>query len=60
MSSKAIVEIWENTSVIFIKYHIPIVDQPLDELVESDLMPDLRIELNHLIGSSTITCIEGG
>jgi hypothetical protein len=60
MSSKAIVDVWEETTGIFNKYQIPIVKQSLDTVVEEKLLTSLLKELNSVIGSSTATCIEGG
>ena len=60
MSPKAIVDVWENTAVVFTKYNIPIVYQSLEKLVNNDLLIFLLQELNSIVGSSTATCIEGG
>lgn len=60
MSPKAIVDVWENTAVVFTKYNIPIVNQSLEKLVNNDLLIFLLQELNSIVGSSIATCIEGG
>lgn len=61
MSPKAIVQVWENTIDIFNKYHFsPSSNQTLDILVAKDILPTLLFELNHSVGSSGETCIEGG
>ena len=60
MIPKAIVEVWESTVCIFKKYKIPFVEKPLLELVEVDFLSVLLEELNHMVGSSHTTCIEGG
>lgn len=60
MSPRAIVDVWENTAVVFTKYNIPLVNQSLEKLVNNDLLILLLQELNSIVGSSTATCIEGG
>lgn len=60
MSPKAIVEVWENTAPIFVKYNVPLTDKTLEIIVESDILLNLLVELNAVVGSSTATCIEGG
>lgn len=60
MSPEAIVDVWGNTADIFKKYKVPLTKQSLEILVENELLPILLQELNSIIGSSTVTCIEGG
>ncbi|PTL39062.1 hypothetical protein [Alkalicoccus saliphilus] len=60
MSPRAIVEVWEETRLIFKRNLIPLSDKPLEILIEPDDLPSLLIELNDLIGSSSVTCIDGG
>jgi len=60
MSSKAIVQIWENTADTFKKYNVPISEITLDALVNTSELPSLLVELNAVVGSSGATCIEGG
>lgn len=60
MSSKSIVDVWGDTSEIFSKYNIPISGQSLEVLVNENLLPKLLTELNDTVGSSSVTCIEGG
>lgn len=60
MSSKAIIEVWENTVDTFKKYNIPISEKTLDALVQESVLPTLLSELNTVVGSSSDTCIEGG
>lgn len=60
MSSKAIVEVWENTVDTFKKYHVPYSEKTLDTLVQESILPALLSELNTVVGSSRATCIEGG
>ncbi|WP_309863645.1 hypothetical protein [Bacillus sp. SLBN-46] len=60
MSSKSIVEVWENTVDTFKKYNVPISEKTLDTLVQDSSLPALLSELNNVVGSSSATCIEGG
>lgn len=60
MSPKAIVEVWENTAPIFMKFNISLIDKTLESMIESEILPNLLIELNNTVGSSSTTCIGGG
>lgn len=60
MSPKAIVEVWKITAPIFTKFNVPLTDKTLESIMNSDTLPNLLIELNAAVGSSTATCIEGG
>lgn len=60
MSPKAIVEVWENTVPIFVKFKVPLTDKTLETIFGTDTLTKLLIELNAVVGSSTATCIEGG
>lgn len=60
MSSKAIVEAWENTAPIFVKFNVPLTYKTLESAIESEILPSLLVELNAAVGSSTETCVEGG
>jgi hypothetical protein len=60
MSPKAIVEVWEMTAPIFVKFNVALTDKTLESLIESEILPNLLIELNAVVGSSTVTCVEGG
>jgi hypothetical protein len=60
MSPKAIVEVWENTAPILMKFNVPLIDKPLESIIKSEILPNLLIELNNAVGSSATTCIEGG
>jgi hypothetical protein len=60
MSPKAIIDVWEATTDIFKKYNIPITYQTLETFLKSQELLLLLKELNSTVGSSTITCIEGG
>jgi hypothetical protein len=60
MSPKAIIDVWEATTDIFKKYNIPLTHQTLETFLKSKELLLLLKELNSTVGSSTITCIEGG
>ncbi|MGG3772948.1 hypothetical protein [Heyndrickxia faecalis] len=60
MSPKAIVDVWEITAPIFVKFNVPLTDKTLESIVDSDIVPTLLTELNAAVGSSSATCIEGG
>ncbi|SEM11468.1 hypothetical protein SAMN05192533_10162 [Mesobacillus persicus] len=60
MSSKAIIEIWGTTIDVFKKFNVPIAGDPLKTLVDDDKLPEILKELNQTIGSSSVTCTEGG
>ncbi|MCK6205727.1 hypothetical protein KZX50_09790 [Bacillus infantis] len=60
MSPKAIVEVWENTAEIFETYNVSLSSITLQELVDGKILPHLLGDLNEKVGSSEITCIEGG
>ncbi|AND42888.1 MAG: hypothetical protein ACQEXE_25240 [Bacillota bacterium] len=60
MSSKAIVEVWEQTTDTFNKYNIPISDETLETLVNESTLSVILKELNAVVGSSSATCIDGG
>jgi hypothetical protein len=60
MSPKAIVEVWEITAPIFVKFNVPLTDRTLECIIDSEVIPNLLFELNAAIGSSTATCVEGG
>ncbi|MDP4169459.1 MAG: hypothetical protein Q8906_02540 [Bacillota bacterium] len=60
MSSNNIITVWESTKVIFDKFNIPNSDNPLENVVTEENLVILLKELNRFIGSSGVTCIEGG
>jgi hypothetical protein len=60
MNAKAIVEIWGSTMDTFIKYNVPISAISLETMVDESVLPALLSELNMVVGSSGVTCIEGG
>ncbi|MCM2535796.1 hypothetical protein NDK43_30350 [Neobacillus pocheonensis] len=60
MTSKAISEVWEETLAVFQKCNVPITEKTLQVLVEDNILQVLVTELNHVVGSSNATCIEGG
>ena len=60
MSPKAIVEAWKVTVTIFKKHNVPLTEQAMETFIESDILNNLLLELNNIVGSSNATCIEGG
>jgi hypothetical protein len=60
MSPNAIIQVWENTVDTFEKYNVPISNKTLEELINVSVLPELLLELNSVVGSSTATCIVGG
>ncbi|RHW43413.1 hypothetical protein D1B31_01770 [Neobacillus notoginsengisoli] len=60
MSPDGIVNVWEGTADIFNKYNLPITKQSLEALVKGEDLHSLLKELNDAVGSSTLTCVEGG
>jgi hypothetical protein len=60
MSSKSIIEIWENTVDVFKKHNITISETPLEKVVEGNILDSLIMELNNIVGSSSATCVDGG
>jgi hypothetical protein len=60
MSPKAIVGVWGVTATIFKKYNISLSNQTLETLLENQKLLLLLQELNTTVGSSTVTCIDGG
>lgn len=60
MSPKSIVEVWEHTLTVFEKHHVPLSEKTLESLIEADDLSILLIELNEIVGSSAVTCVEGG
>lgn len=60
MSPKAIADVWKNTAGVFKKYNIPLAEKTLKTLVEADALTPLLQELNAIVRSSAVTCIEGG
>lgn len=60
MSPQAIVEVWNDTVTIFEKYHVPLSEKRLEAVIAPDTLPVLLKELNNIVGSSSVTCIEGG
>jgi len=60
MSSKSIIEIWENTVDVFKKHNITISEIPLEKVVEGNILDSLIMELNNIVGSSSATCVDGG
>ncbi|HJV31047.1 MAG TPA: hypothetical protein VJ558_02560 [Bacillales bacterium] len=60
MSPKAVVDVWGKTAEVFNKYQIPLTEHTLEVLVDKEQLVMLLQELNDAIGSSSLTCIEGG
>ncbi|MEH7522960.1 hypothetical protein V7149_06685 [Bacillus sp. JJ1503] len=60
MTSKAITEVWVDTVQVFQKYNVLITNKAIKELVTDNSLQVLLTELNNAVGSSTVTCIEGG
>jgi hypothetical protein len=60
MSPKGIVDVWEETAEVFNKYQILLTEKPLEAIVEDEQLVSLLEELNYAVGSSTLTCVEGG
>jgi hypothetical protein len=60
MSPKAITDVWTITNDVFMKYNVPISDKALETIVETDVLKSILNELNSIVGSSPVTCIEGG
>ena len=60
MSPEAIVNVWKETEDVFKKYKVPLTKETLETLVGSECLASLLQELNSIVGSSTVTCIEGG
>jgi hypothetical protein len=60
MSSKAITEVWDSTNEVFRKHGVPISEVALETIFDTNTLNTLLSELNHIVGSSTSTCIEGG
>ncbi|WP_044022250.1 hypothetical protein [Bacillus sp. SG-1] len=60
MSPAAIVDAWEDTEPVFVKYGVPITEEKLESLVGSERLSEILHELNAVVGSSGATCVEGG
>ncbi|WP_019153609.1 hypothetical protein [Robertmurraya massiliosenegalensis] len=61
MSPERIINAWGETAVVFKKYILPMHSkQSLETLVGNELLVSLLQELNSVVGSSSVTCIEGG
>lgn len=60
MSPIAIVDVWENTEPVFVKFNVPLTETTLETTIDTDILHKLLIELNAVVVSSTDTCIEGG
>jgi hypothetical protein len=60
MSPKAIIEVWEEALEVFQRYNVPIMEEPLQVLVDNHFLQLIVTELNRVVGSSSATCVEGG
>ncbi|ASS77055.1 hypothetical protein CIG75_00700 [Tumebacillus algifaecis] len=61
MPVSEVVSAWTETKSVFIRYGVPIdAGSTLSEVVPEDVLPVLLRDLNQAIGSSAVTCIEGG
>jgi hypothetical protein len=59
MSPRGIVIVWEVTADI-LKNNIPLIKQTLAKMVEVEQLTLLLKKINNAVGSSALTCIEGG
>jgi len=60
MSPKEIIDVWGETAEVFNKYPIPTTEETLEAMIDKEQLISLLQELNSVIGSSTLTCVEGG
>lgn len=60
MSPDAIVLTWNNTQKIFKEFDVAITENAMESYVNKDILPQLLKRLNEEVGSSALTCIEGG
>lgn len=60
MSPKAITTVWRETTEIFMRNSMIISDDPLEKIVSNENLNKILGELNQAIGSSEVTCVEGG
>ena len=60
MSPKAIVEVWKISAPIFVEFNVPLTERTLESIIDPGILPNLIMELNAAVGSSTTTCVEGG
>ncbi|MFD1736726.1 hypothetical protein ACFSCX_09120 [Bacillus salitolerans] len=61
MKVRDVVDIWGlETTKIFQNYGIDINDKQICDSISIEILDDLIKDLNHAIGSSSSTCIEGG
>ncbi|AOM84405.1 hypothetical protein [Salisediminibacterium beveridgei] len=61
MPVSGIVDSWPETTAVLDRYKIPTdSNQPLFHFVQCDALTTMLSELNHIIGSSSVTCIDGG
>ncbi|MFZ3579485.1 hypothetical protein [Virgibacillus sp. DJP39] len=60
MTPKEIVDTWEQTAEVFNQFSIPLVHDSLGSFMEEGILEKLLQELNQVVGSSSVTCVEGG
>lgn len=61
MKVSDIVNSWEETKQVFIRYNISLQNQSsLKELLSESSLQHLLTDLNQAVGSSEVTCIPGG
>jgi hypothetical protein len=60
MPVSGIVMSWSETESIFKKYGISNTNKTLKELLSGEVLQNLLNDLNKAIGSSEMTCIQGG
>lgn len=56
-----IVKVWPETKVVFARYGIsPSSKKKIEQMISKDNLDKLLADLNQTVGSSELTCIEGG
>lgn len=61
MPVSEIVKVWPETLAVFKKYTISIIsNDSLEKVVDESNLTTILNELNQTVGSSEITCVEGG
>jgi hypothetical protein len=61
MPISGIVSSWEQSKEVFEKYRIPVdSNKALEDYLDSSQLESIISDLNKVIGSSDVTCIEGG
>lgn len=60
MSPKGIIDVWPETKDVFDRHNISISNKALENILEGTVLTTIIEELNSVVGSSAITCTEGG